>query len=177
MLEMRHEIVSLKASININPNNTSASDRTQLGVTGYQGQRYGPPVVVQQPTPQTSQSPVSTSSVQPAFVEGSSSRPFQQQLTPTDTQPHSPDLMIISPPSPQFIAVEGSRLHPDAPSNPRKRPTPDAQTDGDDESSDSESDESTPQRILRRKSGHDSRCLTIQVMSYLFSLVDEILMT
>jgi hypothetical protein len=154
MLEMRHEILSLRASAGLNPNMTTA-DRTQLGT--YRPQGYGPHVVVQQPTPQTSQSPVSTSSVQPTFVEGPSSRPLQQLQTPTD------DLMISEPPSPRFIAVEGSQLHPDAPSpHPRQRLTPDAEMDEDD-SSDSDGDGSPPQRNLRRKSGHDSRCLTIQV--------------
>ena len=148
MLEMRQELVSLKTSIGLN------SD------TG-----HGAAMVVQQPTPQTSQSPVSTSSlshVQLAFVEGSSSRPFHPHA-PTNAQSHSPDFMAVEPPSPQFIAVEGSRLHPDAPSPPanmRKRPTPDPPSDEDDESSESDSHS---QRNLRRTSGHDSRCLTVQV--------------
>jgi hypothetical protein len=160
MLEMRQEIVSLKASFGLNPNMT-AIDRSQLG---HQAPGCGP-LTAQQPTPQTSLSPVSTSSqphVQAAFVEGSSSRPFQQQPTPIDVHSRSPDSMTIDPPSPQFIAVEGSQLHPHAP-DPRNRPTPDAETDGDDETSDSEGDESPPQRSLRRTNGHDSRCLTIQV--------------
>jgi len=156
MLEMKQEIVSLKSSVGLN-----ANDRSQLG---YQAPGFGPPMV-QQPTPQTPLSPVSTSSqphVQAAFLEGSSNQPFQQQFTPIDTHSHSPESMIIEAPSPQFIAVEGSRLHPDAP-NPRKRPTPDVESDGDDETSDSEGDDSPPHRTLRRTSGHDSRCLTIQV--------------
>jgi hypothetical protein len=166
MLEMRQEILSLKASVGMNPNMT-AGDRGQLTTTSYQPSGYGMPMVVQQPTPQTSQaqSPVSTSSqshFQPAFVEGSSNRPAQQHSTSSNVPSISPELLVMEPTSPHFIAVEGSQLHPDAPC-PQKRSTPNADTDGDDESSDSESDESPPHRARRRTNGHDTRCLTIQV--------------
>ena len=165
ILEMRQEIVSLKASMGLNPNGSPA-------MTGSHVSGNGAPIVVQQPTPLTSLSPVSTSSqshIRPAFVEGSSSRPLRQQSIPTDVQTHSPESMIIDSPSPQFVAVEGSRLHSYAPSpNPRKRPTPGAETDEDEGSSESGSDESPPQRSLRRVNGHDSRCLTIQVCFNLF---------
>lgn len=165
MLEMKQEIVSLKALMGLHPN-MSADDQRQPAATTFQRQGDGSPMVVQQPTPQTSQSPVSTSSyatIQPTFVQGSSSQPFQQPIPV-----NSPDLMIIEPPSPQFITVEGSHLHPDAPpANPRKRPTPDVETD--EGSSDLSDDESPPPRPLRRSNGHDTRCLTIQVGSFVTS--------
>lgn len=165
MLEMRQEIVTLKAAIGLHPD-MPANDRRQPAVVNLPiaVQGSNPQVLLQQPTPQTSQSPVSTSSQpfsQPIFVQGSSSRPYSQPST-TAARPSSPEVMVVEPPSPQFITVEGSQLHPDAP-NPRKRPTPDPDSDEDDESSASEDDEQPTRRPIKRASGHDKRCLTIQV--------------
>lgn len=213
MLEMRHEIVSLKASIG----GTAKTDLRQQPMSA-----FGSPTM-QQPTPQSSLSPISTFShiqTQPTFVQGSSNRPFQQP-TPSTAQTPSPNLeatntittrfitvegsqlhpdapsrnlgvasrfiavegsllhpdaaspntVTIETPASRFISVEGSQLHPDAPSpNPRKRPTPVTESSEDDQSSGSDSDEAPPQQALKRRSGHDKRCLTIQVYSIARSL-------
>lgn len=169
ILEMKQEIVSLKAFVGLRAE-LPANDQRQPAAGTFQRQDNASPMGMQQPTPQMSLSPVSHSSyanVQSTFVQGSSNQPFQQPM-PVPVQSHFPDLMIIEPPSPQFIAVESSRLRPSSiPANSRKRPTPDI--DSDDESSKSDDDdESPPPRPVRRANGHDSRCLTIQVCSNFF---------
>lgn len=171
MLEIRQEIVSLMSSTDLrNPN----VDGNNLAPTGYPS-RNGVGMVVQQPTPHTLLSPMPTSSeliAQPAFVEGSSNRPFLQQSILTEMVFHSPESIVIEPLSPQF--AEESPLHSDTPSTTRKRPGMDVESGEDDDTSDSEGDES-PQRW--RTSGHDSRCLTIQVhfnISRIFVGTDKI---
>lgn len=169
ILEMKQEIVTLKSCMGLHTN-MSANDQRQPATATFQRQDNVSPMAVQQPTPQMSLSPVSNPShanAQPTFVQGSSRQSFQQSM-PTNVRSHSPDLMIIEPPSPQFIAVEGSRLHPDAPPASRKRPTPDIESD--EESSDSD-DESPPPRPTKRSNGHDTRCLTIQVCSFILCIL------
>jgi len=70
MLEMKQEIISLKAFVGLHTD-MSANDQRQPATTTFQRQGNGSPMVIHQPTPQTSQSPVSTLSAQPTFVQGS----------------------------------------------------------------------------------------------------------
>lgn len=154
ILELKHEIVSLKSVIGLNPG-MPANDQRQPPVDKLTGP--------QQPTPNNSLSPESHSpmnNAQSTFVQGSSTHPYQQP-TRTDPMSKSPDVMVADQSPTQFVAVNPETLT----SRTRKRPTPAPGSDSGTEGSDSDADgnESLPRRPFKRANGHDTRCLTIQV--------------
>lgn len=114
----------------------------------------------------------------PAFVEGSSSHPYDPH---TPSTPHHPAMLTPqmshipsagpsthTTPSPTFMprvpSPNPSNPPSEVPRNPRKRNTPPSSDSNDDSEEESDA-EGTEGGALPRKrlNGHDKRCLTIQV--------------
>ncbi|KAL0949389.1 hypothetical protein HGRIS_009453 [Hohenbuehelia grisea] len=168
MLEMRQELTALRSLVQ----GGSAAPPSIPPVTGPTSQV--PPVPSQTPQLHSPVSPVGqafTPTVQPTFIQGSSTQPIQiwqpNNSAPDAGAPQAhhallePPLMSLTPsPSPHLAAAQAS----EAPSSRRrKRRTPKPPVDEDEASSSaSESSVSSDsRRPFKRVSHHDKRILTI----------------
>ncbi|KAH7931242.1 hypothetical protein BV22DRAFT_1027471 [Leucogyrophana mollusca] len=167
MLEMRQEITSLRSRIHINSANSASPVAVPNQVTLQQPTPQFS-MIEQQPTPTTSPalSHTSTTSHYPSSAINvaqsaiaSSSNSFPRISLPL-TDSHPAPTPATSPPA-RFISVDPSSSGPASRANSRKRQTMHATSD-EDGSSDSNSSSSSRLHPSKRKSHHDSRCLTIQ---------------
>ncbi|KAI0774162.1 hypothetical protein C8Q74DRAFT_1368666 [Fomes fomentarius] len=163
LLDMRQELSMLKAYISMAPNMlpAPAEGPSQHVVDSIYSTARIDPV---SPVPELSMPPTSPMSPTPhhsaeqiLFIEGSSSRPL------TSPRSHATSPMAY-PPTPQSHSISPSPVPPTpAPeTSTRKRPRM-VLEDGSDYDSDTEDESDTPptDRPLRRRNGHDARCLTI----------------
>ncbi|EGN93014.1 hypothetical protein SERLA73DRAFT_190145 [Serpula lacrymans var. lacrymans S7.3] len=168
MLEMRQEIASLKSVIGTH--GPTSSFTTPSNSAAVSQSSFSPPTVEQQPTPSTSPRPtpvsVTNSSFQAHLASVSSAQPSTsrfQSVHPDDnvSEANAMELHALSPsfsPPARFISVDPSSSRQGGASSARKRQTP---ASDEEESSDSSSG-TPPVRPLKRRSHHDTRCLTIQ---------------
>ncbi|GLB33954.1 hypothetical protein LshimejAT787_0108380 [Lyophyllum shimeji] len=170
MLEMRQEIMTLRSTIR---GTTKTPASTGLLTPQH---NMSPPLAVQRPPqPASPISPVSqpSSYTYPAFVQGSSTQPFQRHQSydgdyqmSCQSEPaviETPAPSVTPSPSPQLTFVQPSQLHHGVsplPVKRKKRHTSDLSSD-DDDSNSSDSSASNKGRPLKRASHHDKRCLTI----------------
>ena len=165
LLEMKQEIQILKGtapSTNISQPDLARPPANQTASLAF-------PAIVQQPSPQLSESstPVSLHGrSQPAFVQGSSSRPIQ----PPHTSAVIPDDATLTPFSPQFIAMDGLDTQSEATRRSPELVTSEKDSQEDSDSSGDSSDNgSPPPRSSRHR--YNGRCLTIQVRFALCVLI------
>ncbi len=165
LLDMRQEISMLKAYISIAPNMLPAPEEgpSQHVVDSIYSTARIDSV---SPVPEMSMPPTSPTSPTPhhsaeqiMFIEGSSSRPL------TSPRSHAISPMAY-PPTPQSHSISPSPVPPTpAPeTSTRKRPRMVLEDESDyDSDTEDESDTPPTDRPLRRRNGHDARCLTIHV--------------
>ncbi|KAI0698555.1 hypothetical protein C8T65DRAFT_581790 [Cerioporus squamosus] len=176
ILDMRQELSLLKAYISLHPNMAPPVELQQHQQEYVQTipttARIEPasPVMGPEPSPQPPMSPISPVPYhpplqQPMFVEGSSSRPLAVQAAyPEASSPISQSaLPLLGPPTPQSTRPTPSPAHtPALQANPLKRTRLVLEDESDyDTDTEDESDTQPTDRPLKRKNGHDGRCLTI----------------
>ena len=181
IMDMRQQLSMLQACMSVQPNSLPAphaqAPPQHLIDSLYSTARIEPVSPGPGLSPHAPMSPAPTTpapSVHPMFVEGSSSRPLTSQdttaasySTPVSQYPLSPRSRSHSPPP--------SLPTPGPEANTRKR-TREVLEDNSDYDSDTESDDSdTPatDRPLKRKNGHDGRCLTIHVSLVANTRIDD----
>jgi hypothetical protein len=163
MVGMRNEIESLRSRASL-----------QLDMSSHPFQS-GPAQIhelshhLASPLSAVSQAPPSGS--YPVFIQGCSSEPLGGHVYYSDvsmgTHAHQQEMALLGPPSlTSSPSSSHSNFHtPFAEAGltgSRKRVTPGPSSDADSESSDADSFE-PPERPLKRKNHHDTRCLTIHV--------------
>ncbi|KAF9464408.1 hypothetical protein BDZ94DRAFT_1256373 [Collybia nuda] len=167
MFELRQEISKLR-SASLHPASTSGLLTPQYS--------NSPALAVQRPPQLASPvSPISHSSSysHPMFLQGSSTQPIQSHLAPHDQQQQQfeqstpvvePTFPSVTPaPSPHLSYAHSSQPHETLASsaNLRKRPSSQLTSDEEEGGNSSDSSLSNHGRPIRRRSGHDKRCLTI----------------
>ena len=190
ILNMRQELSMLKAYISMHPNMAPPAELQQqeyvqtIPITA----RIEPasPAMDPAPSPQPPMSPISPVPYyppvqQPMFVEGSSSQPLVAPVAEAATPPAPPPstISLLGPPTPQSSGPSPSPVHTPVPQPNSLKRTRLVLEDESDYDSDTEEDSDSPptDRALRRKNGHDGRCLTIHVRLHVPCMCQYVMLT
>ncbi|KAI1795124.1 hypothetical protein LXA43DRAFT_65232 [Ganoderma leucocontextum] len=175
---VQEELAMLKAYITMHPNLAppSAVQESYLNTIPTTARIEPASPVLEPCSPQSLMSPVSPipHHLSAEFVQGSSSRPLsahgldtlyviEETPSPGFSARTPPGHVPQGPPTPQSDGVSPNTpaATPEPESNARKRPRRVLEDDTDYDSDSEESDTPPTDRPLRRKNGHDDRCLTI----------------